>query len=73
MPVPNVPRSSRTESVEDKLTLLRHAYEAKRFNLAESIKDSIQYDRQTNAASVPTKPAAGDFLQVGDLPQAWAA
>ena len=77
MPIPSIPRSRRTESVQDKLQLLRRAYETKRYDLveslADSIKDSVQFDRQTGGTSSPTKPRAGDFVRVGELPKAWAA
>ena len=78
MPIPVVPRSHRTESVQDKLRLLQRAYETKRFDLvaslADSIKDSVQFDRQTDArASVPTGLNATDVVGVGKLPKAWAA
>ncbi len=77
MPNPSIPRSRRTESVQDKLKLLRRAYETKRYDLveslADSIKDSVQFDRQTGGTSSPPKPGAGEFVRVGELPKAWAA
>ena len=76
MPVPNVPRRSRTESIEEKVTLLRRAYQADRLDLveslADSIKDSVQYDRQTLVQSEQTKPGPDDFVKVSELPKAWA-
>jgi metal-sulfur cluster biosynthetic enzyme len=77
MPVPNVPRSSRTESIDEKLALVQQACQAQRWDLveslADSIKDSVQYERQMAAGGDPVKPGADDFIRVGQLPQAWAA
>lgn len=76
MPIPRVPRESRTESIDEKVALLRRAYAAKRLDLveslADSIKDSIQYDRQTLAPDAPLRPGPRDFLSVSELPQTWA-
>jgi len=76
MPNPNVPRNSRTESVDEKLTLLRRAYESKRYELAESladsIKDSILYDRHTEGANGAPDLGADKFIAVHDLPGPWA-
>lgn len=77
MPNPDVPHSSRTESVDEKLTLLRRAYDAKQYELAESladsIKDSILYDRHTAGASGEPALKVSQFIAVADLPRAWAA
>ncbi len=77
MPNPDVPHSSRTESVPEKLELLRRAYESKRYelveSLADSIKDSILYDRHTDGTPGEPNIAARKFTAVSDLPKAWAA
>ena len=77
MPIPNVPRNRRTESIDDKLKLLRNAYLSGRLqlveSLADSIKDSIQYDRQATGAAGETRPGAADFIPVSQLPESWAA
>ena len=60
MPNPNVPLRRRTESLEEKVQLLRRAYASNRLelveSLADSIKDSIQFDRQSAAPSVESQP-----------------
>ena len=40
MPNPSVPRNRRTESIDEKLQLLRDAYKSGRYELVESIADS---------------------------------
>lgn len=76
MPNPHVPHSSRTESVDEKLILLRRAYDTKQYELAESladsIKDSILYDRHTAGTSGEPALTASQFIDVSDLPRAWA-
>ncbi len=76
MPNPNVPRERRTESLEQKVQLLRRAYASNRFDLveslADSIKDSIQFDRQTAASSVETRPWLRKSIPTSALPKPWA-
>ena len=76
MSAPQIRRSRRTESLEEKVALLHRAYKAHRWDLveslADSIKDSVQYDRQTSVPTEATNPGPGNFIEVSDLPSAWA-
>ena len=76
MPIPNIPRSRRSESVAEKLSLLARAHRDKRYDLveslADSIKDSVQYDRQAHGPEPSTDSSADTFLRVVDLPRPWA-
>ncbi len=73
---PHIPRSRRTESVAQKVNLLKHAFNARRYDLveslADSIKDSIEYERQTGRAEAGGTLQAGNFVRVRDLPLNWS-
>ena len=77
MPNPNVSRTSRSESVNDKLTLLRQAHESGRLelveSLADSIKDSMAFERQANGPAGDTRPNASHVVPVSQLPKPWAS
>ncbi len=68
--------SSRTDSVTTKLRLLEAAHRSGNFelaqSLAESLKDTLAFERQTRGE--PGKPVleARSFTAVADLPAAWA-
>src|SRR6185312_9863312 len=69
--------SDRTDGVEKKLGLLAAAYAAGRrdlaMSLAESIKDTLQYERVVSGElGAPLDSGPDDFARVGDLPAAWA-
>ena len=76
MPNPNVPLRRRTESLEEKVQLLRRAYASNRLelveSLADSIKDSVQFDRQSAASSVESQPWIRESMAAGELPKPWA-
>lgn len=76
MPNPNVPLRRRTESLEEKVQLLRRAYASNRLelveSLADSIKDSIQFDRQSAAPSVESQPWIRESIAASELPKPWA-
>lgn len=73
---PNVPRKRRVESLEEKVQMLRRAYASNRFDLveslADSIKDSIQFDRQSAVSSVETKPWVRKSMPTSALTKPWA-
>jgi len=72
----DIQRETRTDTVEEKLKLVQEAYAAGQFDialsLAESLKDTIQCDKQLNYE--PGKPHFDIQTpqQVADLPAAWA-
>ncbi|MCA9232742.1 MAG: metal-sulfur cluster assembly factor [Planctomycetales bacterium] len=73
----DIQRETRTDTVEQKLELLRQAYEAGRFDvalsLAESLKDTIQCDKLLRFD--PGQPAFNidEPIPVSELPSPWAA
>ena len=73
---PNVSRKRRVESLEEKVQMLRRAYAANRFDLVESLadsmKDSIQFERQSAVSSVDTKPWLRKSIPTSALMKPWA-
>ncbi len=65
----------RTDSVELKLRLLAQAHRDGHYDLAlslaESIKDTLGYERQEQADPGAPVSAANRFVPVGELPAAW--
>ena len=66
----------RTDNVQEKLQLLQTAYASGNHDLAmslsESIKETIAFERQSQAEDQPPQIGADDFAPVNDLPAAWA-
>ncbi len=71
------PHENRTDSIAEKLQLLASAYGSGNhdlaMSLADSIKDTLAFERQEQAALEPGQIGADQFGAAGDLPQAWAA
>jgi metal-sulfur cluster biosynthetic enzyme len=69
------PYSTRSDSIEVKLKLLRQACDGNRRDLAmsllESMKDTLQYEEQRTLPTATPISGAGDAVPVEDLPQAW--
>ncbi|MGH2458578.1 MAG: metal-sulfur cluster assembly factor [Chloroflexota bacterium] len=67
--------ASRTDSVETKLTLLRAALAAGRYELAaalaDSVKDGVQAERQLRAEPGQPVLSAGAARETASLPQPW--
>ena len=65
-----------TDNVQEKLRLLQAAHEAGNYDvamsLAESIKDTLTFERQTKADQPKPQLAADAFASVKDLPGPWA-
>jgi metal-sulfur cluster biosynthetic enzyme len=68
--------ADRTDGVDEKLRQLRQAYEHGRLDLAlslaESIKWTLEYERQSQPPETPPQLAADDVFDVGELPASWA-
>ena len=67
----------RSDSVNDKLRLLQSVLAAGNhdvaLSLAESIKDTIQFEQQLNGRVLPPQIKADEFTPVNELPAAWSA
>ncbi len=75
----NIRHADHTDNVPRKLELLKTAYDAGRFDLAmslaESIKDTLQFERQTRRGVDEPRISADTFTPVNQLPPAlsrWA-
>jgi metal-sulfur cluster biosynthetic enzyme len=70
-----VPFAARTDNVSDKLGLLDAARTADKFDLAmslaESLKDTLAFERQLQVPSAAPRVSADQWLAVGELPAAW--
>ena len=68
---------SRSDTVPDKLRLLSEAYSKQDYDLAmslaESIKDTLSLQRQSEQPIVPPRIAADHFEPVTNLPAMWAS
>ena len=68
--------SDRTDTVEEKLRLLQSAYGSGRhdlaMSLAESIKDTLSFIRQTESGARKQQLEAGKHAAVETLPEPWA-
>ena len=66
----------RTDSIETKLHLLQQACARGNHDLTmsllESLKDTVSFERQRRPASQEPAIQAGDFVEVAELPSAWA-
>ena len=67
--------SHRTDSVEEKIRLLRDALARGRYDqarsLAESIKDTIVFTQQVSEDPGPPDLAPGGARRVDELPEPW--
>ena len=65
-----------TDNVQEKLRLIREAYGSGNYDLAlslaESIKDTITFERQMRGDTGRPQLGAETFAAVGNLPPAWA-
>ena len=72
----DLPYIDRTDSVKDKLRLLETAYAAGNhdlaMSLAESIKDTLSMNRQSELDPGKPQSDVDHFVAVERLPQAWA-
>lgn len=68
--------SDRNDSFEEKIRLIQKAYRDGKYDLAmslaESIKDTLSFQRQTQADIEPPTLDANSFGQTTELPQNWA-
>ncbi|REK13096.1 MAG: metal-sulfur cluster assembly factor [Planctomycetota bacterium] len=68
--------SEHTNSVPDKLRLLQAAFQSGRFDLgmslAESIKETLRFERQVQSPAEEPVVAADRAIAVGELPGPWA-
>ncbi len=67
----------RTDSVAEKLRLFQAAYAAGdldvAMSLADSMKETLRFERHTKEAPSPVDVAADNAIAVSDLPRAWAS
>jgi len=72
-----IPYNDRTDGVVDKLRLLQTAHAAGdhdlAMSLADSIKDTLSFERQEASAADPPQIGASEFAPVRELPGGWAA
>lgn len=72
---PGIPLAQRSEPVNTKLKLLQQAYLQQRYDLAaslaDSIKDSIQLDRQMADPEDSAHAPANEFVATSELPAPW--
>ena len=73
--MPEQPAEQRTDNVEEKLRLLEQAHRSGdhdiAMSLAESIKDTLTFERQNHGGEGELTIAADVFGRVDDLPAAW--
>ncbi|MCI0460081.1 MAG: metal-sulfur cluster assembly factor [Gemmataceae bacterium] len=73
---PDIPSQERTDSFEDKVRLLQAALAAKQYDLAlslaDSIKDTLTFERHLGGNPERPQVGADHFAPVGELPEAWA-
>ena len=66
----------RTDSVEEKLRLLRTAHQEGNYDVAMSLSESIKYtltlERQSEAPKARAAVGAGSFGEVAELPRSWS-
>ncbi|MDA0334857.1 MAG: hypothetical protein O2782_06815 [bacterium] len=69
------PYATRSDSIEVKMRLLQQAYSNGRRDLAmsllESMKDTLQYEKQRRLPDSAPLSCAGEALSTRDLPDAW--
>jgi metal-sulfur cluster biosynthetic enzyme len=69
------PYATRSDSIEVKLGLLQQAYADGRRDLAlsllESMKDTLQYEKQRSLPQATPVSAVGDVVSTAELPAAW--
>ena len=74
--MPETRYEHRTDSVEEKMRLLRKAHQEGNYDLALSLSESINYtltlERQAEPPGARAVVGAGNFGRVADLPRAWA-
>ena len=67
--------ADRTDGVATKLAQMRQAYDDGRLDLAlslaESIKWTLEYERQSQASETPPQLPANEIFRVGELPPTW--
>lgn len=72
----STPYSAHSDSVNNKLTLLNEAYRSGRFDvamsLAESLKGTLAFEKQTLTQVAPADLPAAEFGKVVDLAKPWA-
>jgi metal-sulfur cluster biosynthetic enzyme len=70
------PYATRSDSVDVKLALLQRAYRDNNRDLAmsllESMKDTLQYEKQRSLPVAPPVSGAQEAVSVQDLPAAWS-
>lgn len=69
--------SDRTDGVEYKLRQMQRAYDEGDLDLvlslAESVKGTLQYEKQLQPPGAPPQLAAADVFDIDELPASWAA